>query len=115
MVTRPESVGLSSTRLETMDRVIKEKYLDSGKLPCAMTLVWRKGEIAHLGVQGLADVERKKSLAEDTIFRENSTQVRRSSSATSEMCMAEAGFLWAILARSPIKETLSYSQSATSP
>ena len=69
MVTRPESVGLSSARLETMDRVIKERYLDSGKLPNAMTLVWRKGELAHLGIQGLADVERKKPLNEDTLFR----------------------------------------------
>ncbi|MBI1212575.1 MAG: serine hydrolase [Alphaproteobacteria bacterium] len=69
MVTRPESVGLSSARLETMDRFIKEKYLDTGKLPNALTLIWRKGETAHLGVQGFADVERKKPLADDTIFR----------------------------------------------
>jgi CubicO group peptidase (beta-lactamase class C family) len=69
MVARPESVGLSSARLETMDRVLKERYLDTGKLPGAMTLVWRKGETAHLGIQGLADVERKTPLREDTIFR----------------------------------------------
>src|SRR5258706_7906134 len=69
MVTRPEAVGLSSSRLETMDRFLKERYIDTGKLPGAMTLVARKGEVAHLGIQGFADVERKKPLAEDTLFR----------------------------------------------
>jgi CubicO group peptidase (beta-lactamase class C family) len=32
-------------------------------------MIWRKGETAHFNVQGLADVERKKPLCEDTIFR----------------------------------------------
>src|ERR1700682_6305471 len=69
MVTRPESVGLSSSRLETMDRFLKERYIDTGKLPNALTLIARKGEVAHLGIQGFADVERKKPLSEDTLFR----------------------------------------------
>src|SRR5215468_1866808 len=69
MVTKPESVGLSSSRLETMDRFIKERYLDTGKLPCALTMVARRGELAHFAVQGLADVERKKPLEKDTLFR----------------------------------------------
>jgi CubicO group peptidase (beta-lactamase class C family) len=69
MVTRPESVGLSSSRLETMDRFIKERYLDSGKLPGALTLIARRDEVAHLSVQGFADVERNKPLSEDTLFR----------------------------------------------
>jgi len=52
-----------------MDRGIKERYLDNNKLPCALTLVARRGEVAHLGVQGFADVERKVPLSEDTLFR----------------------------------------------
>jgi CubicO group peptidase (beta-lactamase class C family) len=34
-----------------------------------MTLVSRKGEVAHRSVQGFADVERGAKLAEDTVFR----------------------------------------------
>ena len=32
-------------------------------------MVARRGEVAHLGIRGLADIERGKPLAEDTIFR----------------------------------------------
>jgi CubicO group peptidase (beta-lactamase class C family) len=38
-------------------------------MPGALTLVWRRGEIAHFSAIGMADVERKKTLKEDTIFR----------------------------------------------
>src|ERR1700687_4710571 len=69
MVTRPESVGLSSSRLETMDRFLKGRYIDTGKLPNARTVIARRGEVAHFGVQGFAEVERKKPLSEDTLFR----------------------------------------------
>ena len=69
MSARPEAVGLSSKRLETIDTFVQRKYLDTGRLPGALSLVWRKGEVAHLSAIGMADVERKKTLSEDTIFR----------------------------------------------
>ena len=69
MSARPEAVGLSSTRLERIDQFVQSKYLDTGKLPCAQIAVWRRGEIAHFSTMGLADVERKKKAADDTIFR----------------------------------------------
>ena len=43
--TRPEDVGLSSGRLARI-RPWMEAYVDAGKLPWAMTLVARHGEIA---------------------------------------------------------------------
>lgn len=69
MSARPEAVGMSSKRLENIDSFVQRKYLDTGRMPGALSLVWRKGEVAHLSAIGMADVERKKKLSEDTIFR----------------------------------------------
>jgi len=69
MSVRPESVGLSSKRLDDIDTFIQKKYLDTGCMPGALTMVWRKGEVAHFSALGLADMERKTKVAEDTIFR----------------------------------------------
>jgi CubicO group peptidase (beta-lactamase class C family) len=68
-MSRPESVGLSSSRLQHLDRFIRQRYLDTGRLPCATTLIERRGEIAHTSVQGYMDVERGRAVTEDTIFR----------------------------------------------
>lgn len=65
----PEAVGLSSSRLQYLDRYVQQRYLDMGRLPCAMTLVERRGQLAHLSVQGHMDVERERPLQQDTIFR----------------------------------------------
>jgi CubicO group peptidase (beta-lactamase class C family) len=69
MTSKPEAAGMSSARLEAMERFLAEKYVSTGKLPGAMTLVARKGQIVHWGVQGHADKERGKKYADDTIFR----------------------------------------------
>jgi len=66
---RPESAGLSGPRLQHIDRFLQQKYLDTGKLPCALTLVERNGQVAHLSALGRMDVERNRPLQEDTIFR----------------------------------------------
>ena len=63
------STGFSSARLARIDDFIARRYLDTGRFPGALTLVWRRGRLAHLAVQGLADVARATPLAEDTIFR----------------------------------------------
>ena len=66
---KAESVGMSGERLARIDRYIAAKYLDTGKLPCAQTLVWRGGELVHSSVLGMADPERGEALREDSIFR----------------------------------------------
>jgi CubicO group peptidase (beta-lactamase class C family) len=66
---KPETVGLSSARLAKLDRFLKERYIESGKIPNAHAIVVRRGEVVHSSVMGLADVERNKPLKEDTIFR----------------------------------------------
>ena len=69
MPIKPESVGLSSERLARIDRFIQRKYLDTGRMPGALTMIFRRGEVAHCSAIGMADLERKTPLREDTLFR----------------------------------------------
>jgi CubicO group peptidase (beta-lactamase class C family) len=68
-MSRPESVGLSSHRVQHLDRFIRQRYLDTGRLPCAAILIERRGEVAHTSLQGYMDVERGRAVTEDTLFR----------------------------------------------
>jgi len=68
-LTKPEAVGLSSDRLKRIDAFIQDKYIASGKLPCALVQVWRRGQLAHTTVLGSADVERGAPLKADSLFR----------------------------------------------
>ena len=43
----PESVGLSTERLERVDRVMKD-YVDRGRVAGVVTLIARRGKVAHL-------------------------------------------------------------------
>lgn len=63
------SAGLNADRLAYIDRFLEERYVGPGRLPGAITLVQRRGEIAHFGVVGKADVARGTALKDDTIFR----------------------------------------------
>ena len=63
-----DDLGLSAERLDRIGPWMRG-YVDDGRLPCAMTLVARHGEIAWFDFCGSADVERGLDLREDTIFR----------------------------------------------
>ena len=43
--------------------------IDSGVLSGAVTLLWRNGQIADVSVVGTADIEAKRPMARDTLFR----------------------------------------------
>ena len=68
-MAKPEALGLSSQRLARLDRFLKSRYVDTGKLAGTLTLVARRGELAWTGVTGQMDRERGKPMREDTIFR----------------------------------------------
>ncbi len=68
-LSSPEHVGLSAERLARIDRFFAERYVEPGRLPGALTLVWRRGETAHVGAVGWADRERGVRLRPDTVFR----------------------------------------------
>jgi CubicO group peptidase (beta-lactamase class C family) len=65
----PESVGMSKAALDRIDAHLKQRYIDSGRFPGTQLLVYRRGKVAHSSLQGLADVERKVAMRDDTIFR----------------------------------------------
>ncbi|MGD9161479.1 MAG: serine hydrolase domain-containing protein, partial [Desulfobacteraceae bacterium] len=65
---KPEKVGLSSERLARLDDVMR-RYVDEKKLAGVLTLVARRGKIAHLSAIGKMDIEDNKAMRKDTIFR----------------------------------------------
>jgi CubicO group peptidase (beta-lactamase class C family) len=65
---KPEEVGLSSERLQRI-HVLIQRYMDAGNFTGAVTLVARRGRIAHFQAQGLMDLETKKPMIKDAVFR----------------------------------------------
>jgi len=65
---RPEEVGLSSQRLGRIHEAVA-RHVDAGELSGAVTLVARRGRIAHLEAHGLMDVEARRPMAVDAVFR----------------------------------------------
>jgi CubicO group peptidase (beta-lactamase class C family) len=65
----PESLGFSTTRLKNIDRFLQQRYLDSGKLPCAQVAIARRGQLVYQTVLGKMDVERNRPATEDTLYR----------------------------------------------
>lgn len=63
------SLGFSPARLARLDDVMRRRYVETGRLPGIITTIWRRGELAHTGIAGHADIERSKPLREDAIFR----------------------------------------------
>ena len=68
-MSNPEDLGLSSRQLARIEPHLEERYLAHKKIPGALTLVARRGQVAHLSVQGHSDVARGRPLTEDTLFR----------------------------------------------
>jgi len=64
----PQEVGLSSARLERL-RTVMQGYVDQGKLAGLITLVARRGKVAHFECFGMMDIEAGKPMRPDTIFR----------------------------------------------
>jgi CubicO group peptidase (beta-lactamase class C family) len=64
----PEEVGLSSERLARI-KPLMQKHIDDGTTGGILTMVARKGKLAHLEMVGMRDIDNKKPITEDTIFR----------------------------------------------
>lgn len=67
-VSAPESVGLSSERLERINTNF-QGYVDRKEAAGAMALVARRGRVGYLQTWGDRDREAGKPMTEDTIFR----------------------------------------------
>jgi len=69
VTAKPESLGMCSQRLARIDRFIADKYIASGKLPCAQLLIAREGQVVHQSVLGQASLETGAPMTEDSIVR----------------------------------------------
>jgi CubicO group peptidase (beta-lactamase class C family) len=65
---KPESVGLSSERLERISKTV-QKDIDDKRIAGVVTLVMRHGQLAWFKAQGMQDREAGKPMRPDTIFR----------------------------------------------
>ena len=64
----PEEVGFSAERLERI-RPMLQGYVDDGRIAGFLTVVARRGKIVHFETIGMQDIENKKPIERDTIFR----------------------------------------------
>ena len=63
-----EQAGFSAARLEHIGELMQAR-MDAGWFPGAVTLVARNGEIVHLEAQGLMDIDSRRAMQTDAIFR----------------------------------------------
>jgi CubicO group peptidase (beta-lactamase class C family) len=68
MLVKPEEVGLSTPRLARL-RTHFQRYIEAGKVAGTLTLVARHGQIAYFEPQGHLEMEQRRPMQRDTIFR----------------------------------------------
>ena len=65
---KPEDAGMSTERLKRIHESI-QRHVDAGEICGAVTVVARRGVVVHFEANGLMDIESKKPMEKDTIFR----------------------------------------------
>jgi CubicO group peptidase (beta-lactamase class C family) len=88
LTAKPEEVGLSSERLARIHDAV-QRHIEAGSVSGAVTLVARHGKVAHLEAHGLMDVESKRPMPKDGIFRLAS--MSKPVTAVAVMMMVEEG------------------------
>jgi len=89
-VAKPDELGFSSERLARIREAV-QKHVDAGEVSGVVTLVARRGRIAHFESYGLLDLESKKPMPKDGIFRLAS--MSKPITAVAVMMMLEEGKL----------------------
>jgi CubicO group peptidase (beta-lactamase class C family) len=85
---KPEDAGFSSERLGRIKEAV-QRQIDAGSVPGVVTLVARRGRVVHFEAHGFNDVEAKKPMPKDAIFRLAS--MSKPMAATAVMMMIEEG------------------------
>ncbi len=65
---RADSVGMSGAGLHRLGRLV-EGYVTDGKIPGAIVMVARRGQVVHHSLHGQMDVESSRPMRADAIFR----------------------------------------------
>ena len=68
LIAAPHEVGLSAKRLACISTT-SQKFIDEKRLAGAVTVVARRGKVAHFEAFGMMDIETDKPMQRDTIFR----------------------------------------------
>ncbi len=66
--SKPEDLGFSTERLGRIHAMV-QRHMDLGDISGAVMLVARHGQLAYLDVQGTMDIETKKQMTRDSLFR----------------------------------------------
>lgn len=98
---KPESVGLSSERLERITKTV-QKDIDDKRIAGAVTIVLRHGQVAYFKAQGMQDREAGKPMRNDSIFRICS--MSKALTSTAVMILYEEGHF---LLEDPVSKYLS--------
>ena len=89
-VAKPEEVGLSSERLQRIHEMVM-RHVEAGDISGAVTIVARRGRVVHFEAHGLMDIEAKKSMTKDALFRLASSS--KPVTATAILMLMEEGKL----------------------
>src|SRR5436305_13742137 len=65
---KPEDVGLSSERLQRIHEMIM-RHVEAQDISGAVTMVARRGRVAHYEAHGLMDIESKRPMVKSALFR----------------------------------------------
>jgi CubicO group peptidase (beta-lactamase class C family) len=65
---KPEEVGLSGQRLLRIHEMVM-RHVEAGDISGAVSIVARRGRIVHFEAHGLMDIEAKKPMTKDALFR----------------------------------------------
>ena len=87
-VSKAEEVGFSTERLQRVHEAVA-RHIEAKDVSGAVTLVARRGKIVEFEAQGLADIESKKPMMKDSIFRLAS--MSKPITAVAVMMMVEEG------------------------
>ena len=90
LTAAPHDVGLSGERLEHISSTT-QRFIDDKQLAGAVTLVARRGKVAHFEAYGMMDIEAGKPMQKDTIFRIYS--MTKPAAAVGVMMLCEEGKL----------------------
>jgi CubicO group peptidase (beta-lactamase class C family) len=67
-LAQPEDVGLSSARLARISAHLTQ-YVETGKIAGALTLIARGGQVAYCEPLGHLEIERRRPMTRDAVFR----------------------------------------------
>lgn len=68
LIAAPREVGLSAKRLACVSATT-QAFIDEDRLAGAVTVVARRGKVAHFAAHGMMDIAAGKPMQKDTIFR----------------------------------------------